>query len=131
MTVTGDLSALGAATFVIGYLSIGRMLRSWMPLYLYAAPVTGIAALLLSLAAIPISPARPFIMGTGGLVGWLLPKYLPRVGYQLPCLSPIYLPLQSRFPILMQSDLCPVASHPCLQHPYRGRLCWANVLRDS
>ncbi|KAK9824921.1 hypothetical protein WJX74_006823 [Apatococcus lobatus] len=79
VTIAGDLSALGAATFVIGYLSIGRMLRAWMPLYLYAAPVTGIAALLLSLAAIPISPARPFVMGTGGLVGWLLPKYLPRV----------------------------------------------------
>ena len=79
VTVAGDMAALGAATFVIGYLTIGRLLRSWMPLWLYAAPVTGTAALLLSLAAVLVSPARPFVLGTGGLVGWLLPKYLPRV----------------------------------------------------
>ena len=79
VTVAGDMAALGSALFVIGYLTIGRLLRSWMPIWLYAALVTGTAALLLSLAAVAVSPAQPFVLGTGGLFGWLLPKYLPKV----------------------------------------------------
>ena len=39
--LTGDLAALTAAAAFVGYLSVGRKLRKWMPLFVYAAPVTG------------------------------------------------------------------------------------------
>ena len=79
VTAAGDVAAFAAATLLLGYLTIGRMLRSWMPLWLYAAPVTATAALLVSLAAVPFSPAHLLELGPGGLFGWLHPKYLPRV----------------------------------------------------
>ncbi len=37
--------------FQVGYLSVGRRLRRWMPIFVYAFPVTGSAALWLTLGA--------------------------------------------------------------------------------
>ena len=47
MTVLGDALAFGGAVFVVGYIVVGRMLRTWLPIFLYAYPVTLIAAVLL------------------------------------------------------------------------------------
>lgn len=41
VTIVGDLACIVASTAVIAYLSVGRHLRSWMPLFVYAFPVTG------------------------------------------------------------------------------------------
>lgn len=60
-SVAGDLAALCAALAMIGYLLVGRKLRQWMPIFVYAFPVTACAALLLSLAALAV--------GSGGGIG--------------------------------------------------------------
>ena len=41
VTLLGDLSALCGAISIIGYLEVGQRLRAWMPIFLYACPVTG------------------------------------------------------------------------------------------
>ena len=46
-TVYGDALAFAAAVFVVGYIVVGRILRTWMPIFVYAFPVTLIGALLL------------------------------------------------------------------------------------
>ena len=40
VTLLGDLMALGAAGVFAIYLDIGSELRSWMPLFVYAVPVS-------------------------------------------------------------------------------------------
>ena len=66
VTVLGDALAFGGAVFVVGYIVVGRILRTWLPIFLYAFPVTLIAALLL----LPLS----FLLEPGfsdfGVLGW-------------------------------------------------------------
>jgi drug/metabolite transporter (DMT)-like permease len=52
VTAEGDLFALLGAIAIIGYIVIGRILRVWMPLGVYAFPVTFIAAALLLVCAV-------------------------------------------------------------------------------
>lgn len=40
-SVKGDLASFVAAVAIAGYLSAGSKLREWMPLFVYALPVTG------------------------------------------------------------------------------------------
>ena len=47
VTVFGDQLAFFVAVFVVGYIVCGRILREWMPLFVYAFPVTLIGGLLL------------------------------------------------------------------------------------
>ena len=47
VTFFGDQLAFFGAVFVVGYIVCGRILREWMPLFLYAFPVTIIGGLLL------------------------------------------------------------------------------------
>ena len=49
VTWAGDLASLMAAAAMMGYLSVGRHLRSWMDLFVYVFPVTLVSAILLSL----------------------------------------------------------------------------------
>jgi len=78
----GDLAALTASCAFVPYLLIGRRLRSWMPLWVYAAPVTALAASELTLAAALLEGSRPFVPGRNGLFGWLASlHYLPFVAY--------------------------------------------------
>jgi hypothetical protein len=44
VTWYGDVLSLGAAAAIIGYMLVGHKLRQWMPLFLYAFPVTLTAA---------------------------------------------------------------------------------------
>ncbi|XP_024544748.1 uncharacterized protein LOC9644301 [Selaginella moellendorffii] len=50
ITFLGDLMAFLAAVAFVAYMFAGNNLRSWMPLYLYAFPVTGGGALILGIA---------------------------------------------------------------------------------
>ncbi len=72
----------GSSTALLAvYLLIGRKLRSWLPLWVYVLPVTGTGALVLTFVAWPFEHAHLFVMGRGGIFGWLDPQYLPRVAY--------------------------------------------------
>ncbi len=47
VTFFGDQLAFLGAVFVVGYLVCGRVLREWMPLFIYAFPVTLLGGLIL------------------------------------------------------------------------------------
>ncbi|MCH1462159.1 MAG: EamA family transporter, partial [Candidatus Poseidonia sp.] len=66
VTVLGDALAFGGAVFVVGYIVVGRILRTWMPIFLYAFPVTLIGALLL----LPASMLLEDGIATFGIMGW-------------------------------------------------------------
>lgn len=51
VTARGDLAAFGGAVAMAVYLGAGASLRSWVPLFLYAFPVTLLASLLLLFAS--------------------------------------------------------------------------------
>jgi drug/metabolite transporter (DMT)-like permease len=64
VTLWGDMLAFAGAITVVGYIVAGRILREWMPVFVYAVPVTLIGAVLL----IPLSIA------TGeetSAIGWI------------------------------------------------------------
>lgn len=71
-SLTGDaLALLGAACMVV-YLSAGARLRAWMPLFLYAFPVTLVAYLCAAAAAVLFEGALAGdVLGAGGLLGCL------------------------------------------------------------
>lgn len=71
VTLYGDSLALLGALTVVGYIVCGRVLRAWMPIFLYAFPVTLLAALLLL-------PASMLVEGDFvkyGVFGWLDPSF--------------------------------------------------------
>lgn len=73
VTIWGDFLAFLGAVFVVGYLISGRVLRKWMPIFVYAFPVTLIGALLLIPASLILEPTSPDL----GILGWLDLDYLP------------------------------------------------------
>lgn len=89
VTLAGDFAGFLTAVFFCGYIVIGAHLRRWLPIFLYATPVTGFAALLLSMAAFSFEQGQWF--GSGGeaaqrrhqgVFGWLMDKsYLPKILY--------------------------------------------------
>lgn len=82
VTLAGDFSAFLTAVFFCGYIIIGAHLRKWLPIFLYATPVTGFAALLLSIAALVVGEATWTGAGNAGLFGWITDKaYLPKILY--------------------------------------------------
>ena len=66
-TLYGDTLAFGGAVFVVGYIVIGRILRTWLPIFLYAFPVTLIGAVLL----LPFSWRFEQGFSDFGAVGWV------------------------------------------------------------
>ncbi|DAC16456.1 MAG: hypothetical protein CMB51_02115 [Euryarchaeota archaeon] len=73
VSILGDMLAFAGAIAVVGYIVVGRILRPWMPLFLYATPVTAIAAILL----IPMSiifgeSTQPFGWIQSDLFFWFL-----------------------------------------------------------
>ncbi|GIL68446.1 hypothetical protein Vafri_21721 [Volvox africanus] len=80
--LAGDLASLLASAVMVGYLSVGRRLRQWMPIFVYAFPVTGIAALGLTLGGLALEPVTLTGSGSGGVFGWLRSgHYAPWVLY--------------------------------------------------
>ena len=66
VTLWGDALAFSGAVFVVGYIVVGRVLRQWMPIFLYAFPVTLIGAVVL----LPVSMALESDFAEYGAVGW-------------------------------------------------------------
>ena len=71
VTLLGDSLALLGALTVVGYIVCGRILRAWMPIFLYAFPVTLLGALLL----LPASWMIETDFATYGVLGWLEPNF--------------------------------------------------------
>ena len=64
VTLWGDFLAFAGAITVVGYIVAGRILREWMPVFVYAVPVTLLGAILL----IPFS----IVMGEStSAIGWI------------------------------------------------------------
>jgi len=83
VTLIGDLAAFFGAVTVVGYLMIGRRLRSeGLPLHLYAFPVTVVAAILLTFSSM-IFESSPMGMAAADLstFGWLDAAWLLPVAY--------------------------------------------------
>ncbi len=82
VTLIGDLAAFGGAIAIVGYLAAGRNLRSWMPLFVYAFPVTAIGAILLTIASIGLEGTSFSGISTDlSVFGWIDPIWLPAVLY--------------------------------------------------
>lgn len=80
VSLAGDAAAFVAALAIVGHWQIGRQLRSWMPVFVYSAPVTALAALALSLTGLA---AESRALGAPhGVFGWLASaRYAPVVVY--------------------------------------------------
>jgi drug/metabolite transporter (DMT)-like permease len=71
---------MGAVT-IVGYLAIGRMVRGWMPLFLYAFPVTLISAIVLTLWATITEDLTFNFDEISGAFGWISVTWIFYVGY--------------------------------------------------
>ncbi len=83
-SLVGDLAAFLGAITVVGYFTVGRLMRSWMPLFVYAFPVTLLAAILLGISSLVAEGTT--INGVDessslALFGWLSMAWLPYVAY--------------------------------------------------
>lgn len=73
VTLWGDALAFFGAVFVVGYIISGRILREWMPIFLYAFPVTLLASILLVPASWLVEPEFASL----GVMGWTDAEYFP------------------------------------------------------
>ena len=73
VTLWGDSLAFFGAVFVVGYIVSGRILREWMPIFLYAFPVTLLASLLLLPASWLMEPE----FASFGISGWIDAEFFP------------------------------------------------------
>jgi drug/metabolite transporter (DMT)-like permease len=61
------------AIFVVGYIVCGKILRTWMPIFIYAFPVTLISSILLIPASLILEPS----VSTSDVFGWISVEHLP------------------------------------------------------
>jgi drug/metabolite transporter (DMT)-like permease len=80
-TFVGDLFSLFGAISIIGYLHVGRTLREWMPIFLYALPVTAVSAVLSTLLAFVFDGAQLTQTGPRGVFGFFDAKHFGWVLY--------------------------------------------------
>jgi drug/metabolite transporter (DMT)-like permease len=80
--VLGDAAAFAAAVVVVAYFEIGRKLRAYQPIFVYAAQITGLAALLLTLAGLAFEQGTWIGQDRHGVFGWLASRrYGPLIVY--------------------------------------------------
>ena len=81
-SLIGDLAAFIGAITVVGYFTAGRILREWMPLFVYAFPVTLLASILLAISSI-FQEGAVFDTSNSNfyVFGWLAAAWLPYVAY--------------------------------------------------
>lgn len=73
VTLYGDSLAFFGAVFVVGYIVSGKILREWMPIFLYAFPVTLFGSVLL----LPASMLFEEEFSQFGAFGWTSSEYFP------------------------------------------------------
>tara|TARA_B100001113_G_scaffold153384_1_gene125508 strand:+ start:163 stop:1110 length:948 start_codon:yes stop_codon:yes gene_type:complete len=81
VTLIGDIAAFAGAVAIVGYLSAGRELRSWMPLFVYAFPVTLFAAILLTSSSIIFEQSSWDSISSISTFGWIDMIWLPAIAY--------------------------------------------------
>eukprot|EP00164_Ancoracysta_twista_P006496 GFYU01009049.1.p1 GENE.GFYU01009049.1~~GFYU01009049.1.p1 ORF type:complete len:428 (-),score=61.08 GFYU01009049.1:146-1429(-) len=83
VTVAGDLVSFLGAVAMAAYMWIGNRLRSWMPLFLYAFPVTATGALVSAVFSFGIEGTGPTAgeISVNGLFGWLDESWIPWFAY--------------------------------------------------
>ena len=81
VSLYGDFLAFLGAVTVVGYLAIGRMVRGWMPLFLYAFPVTLVSAITLTTWAIFAEGLSFNLDDMTGAFGWISVTWILYVGY--------------------------------------------------
>lgn len=68
VSLFGDAIGIVSAAFYVLYLSIGRTLRTWLPIFAYVFPLFSLATITLALAAL-ITEGAKFDTSTSGLFG--------------------------------------------------------------
>lgn len=81
VSLYGDFLAFIGAVTVVGYLVIGRMVRGWMPLFLYAFPVTAVSAILLTIWAVQAERLVMSLDDMTGSFGWLSAVWVAYFSY--------------------------------------------------
>ena len=81
VSLYGDFLAFLGAVTVVGYLAIGRMVRGWMPLFLYAFPVTLVSAIALTAWAIYSEGLTFNLDDMTGAFGWISVTWIISVSY--------------------------------------------------
>ena len=73
VTLWGDFLAFLGAITVVGYIVAGRILREWMPVFVYAVPVTFLGAILLIPASIMMGESTAALGWVESeLLGWFI-----------------------------------------------------------
>ena len=73
VTLWGDFLAFLGAITVVGYIVAGRILREWMPVFVYAVPVTFLGAILLIPASILMGESTAALGWVESeLLGWFI-----------------------------------------------------------
>ncbi|KDD74340.1 hypothetical protein H632_c1389p1 [Helicosporidium sp. ATCC 50920] len=67
----GDLAALLGAVAAIPYFTIGQNLRQWMPVFVYACPVTLVGAVVLASSSLLFEPVSLLGRQEAGVFGWV------------------------------------------------------------
>eukprot|EP01132_Coremiostelium_polycephalum_P005003 gene5003-6229_t len=81
-TLFGDFLALVGAACVVFYFFAGATLRTWLPLFLYAFPVTFIGSLFLTISSLIFEdPPTPQPGQSFGIFGWMCPDFVLVVLY--------------------------------------------------
>ncbi|CAM6120098.1 unnamed protein product [Calypogeia fissa] len=81
-TYIGDFIALCASATMAGYLTVGKKLRSWMPLFVYQFPVTVLSAIILGSIGLLLEGWNSSTDGNiSGLFGWFRKDYFLRTIY--------------------------------------------------
>lgn len=82
VTLIGDFAAFIGAVAFVGYLSVGRLLRENMPLFIYAFPVTLLASILLSITSLLFEGASIDLLPSDiSVFGWNDILWLPAIAY--------------------------------------------------
>ena len=82
VTLIGDFAAFIGAVAFVGYLTVGRLLRTQIPLFIYAFPVTFLASILLSLTSLIIEGATLDLLPSRlSVFGWYDIIWLPAIAY--------------------------------------------------
>lgn len=82
VSLLGDFAAFVGAVAIVGYLAAGRTLRKWVPLFVYAFPVTLVASILLAISSIFLEGTSVIgSISVSSTIGWADLVWLPAIVY--------------------------------------------------
>ena len=81
VTLLGDVGAFAGGVAVVGYIVAASILRPWMPIFLYAFPITAAASLGLIIASLLTESTTLTGLSELSVLGWLSVAWVLPVGY--------------------------------------------------